>query len=188
MPKIAVVYHSGYGHTKTQAEAVVEGAKMVAGTEVTLYSTEEASAKMDELHLADAIIFGAPTYMGSMSGPLKSFFDETCKFWTKQLWKDKLAAGFTSSSNPSGDKLNTINGIFLLAMQHAMIWVGEGVLPGTKTADFGDVELNHLGIWNGAGVQSVKGGPGLLDGAVETSKYLGKRVAESTARWVKGRA
>jgi NAD(P)H dehydrogenase (quinone) len=188
MSKIAVVYHSGYGHTKQQAEAVVEGAKMVSGSEVTLYAVDEALVKMEELHAADAIIFGAPTYMGSMSGPLKSFFDETGKFWTKQIWKDKLAAGFTSSSNPSGDKVNTINGIFLLAMQHGMIWVGEGILPGMKSADFGDVELNHLGVWNGAGVQSVKGGPGLQDGGVETSKYLGKRVAEATARWVKGRA
>lgn len=188
MPKIAVVYHSGYGHTKTQAEAVVEGAKMVEGSEVTLYSIDEARAKMDELHAADAIIFGAPTYMGSISGPMKSFFDETGKFWTKQLWKDKLAAGFTSSSNPSGDKLNSLMGIFILAMQHGMVWVGEGVLPETKTADFGETELNHLGIWAGAGVQSVKGGAGLIDGGVETSKYLGKRVAEATARWMKGRA
>jgi multimeric flavodoxin WrbA len=171
-----------------QAEAVVEGAKMVAGAEVALYSVDEAKEKMDELHAADAIIFGAPTYMGSMSGPMKSFIDETGKFWTKQLWKDKLAAGFTSSSNPSGDKLNTILGFYLLAMQQSMIWVGEGILPGMKSADFGDVELNHLGVWNGAGVQSVKGGPGLMDGAVETSKYLGKRVAEAAARWVKGRA
>ena len=34
MSKIAVVYHSGYGHTKALAEAVGKGESEVAGTVV----------------------------------------------------------------------------------------------------------------------------------------------------------
>lgn len=32
--RICVVYHSGYGHTKVQADAVAEGARSVPDTEV----------------------------------------------------------------------------------------------------------------------------------------------------------
>ena len=42
MTKIAVVYHSGYGHTAAQANAVARGAKKVAGAEVLLLTSEEA--------------------------------------------------------------------------------------------------------------------------------------------------
>ncbi len=31
MIKVAIVYHSGYGHTKRQAEAVLSGAESVEG-------------------------------------------------------------------------------------------------------------------------------------------------------------
>ena len=74
-PKVAVVYHSGYGHTKKQAEAVAAGAASVAGAKVALIPVEEAEARAEELNAADAIIFGAPTYMGGVSAQFKTFMD-----------------------------------------------------------------------------------------------------------------
>jgi NAD(P)H dehydrogenase (quinone) len=67
MAKVAVVYHSTYGHTKLQAEAVLRGVKSAAAVTGQLYTAKEAAARLDELDTADAIIFGCPTYMGSMS-------------------------------------------------------------------------------------------------------------------------
>src|SRR5579859_3138284 len=103
MAKIVVVYHSGYGHTKKAAESIAKGAKGANGTHVTLLSVEELGAKDSEnwakLDEADGIIFGAPTYMGSVSGPFKSFMDLTSGRWMKQAWKDKIAAGFTNSGS-----------------------------------------------------------------------------------------
>ena len=61
MAKVAVVYHSGYGHTKLQAEAVHRGAASVKGVEAQLLTTEEAIQRLDDLDRADAIIFGCPT-------------------------------------------------------------------------------------------------------------------------------
>ena len=61
MAEIAIVYHSLYGHTKLQAEAVLRGAQSAPGATATLYTVEEAAAKIDELDSADAIIFGCPT-------------------------------------------------------------------------------------------------------------------------------
>lgn len=65
MAQIAVVYHSGYGHTKLQAEAVHRGAASVKGVEAQLLTTEEAIQRLDDLDKADAISFqvappGAP--------------------------------------------------------------------------------------------------------------------------------
>jgi multimeric flavodoxin WrbA len=61
MSMIAIVYHSGYGHTKALAEAVAAGAAEVGGTEVSLVPVGEAEARAAELDAADAIIFGSPT-------------------------------------------------------------------------------------------------------------------------------
>jgi len=67
MIKVAIVYHSTYGHTKLQAEAVFRGAQGVPSINAHLYTAEEAAARLDELDAADAIILGCPTYMGSLS-------------------------------------------------------------------------------------------------------------------------
>ncbi len=72
---VAVIFHSGYGHTARQAEAVRRGIERVAGASVLYLTSDEAQSRLDDVGLADAIIFGAPTYMGSASGPFKSFMD-----------------------------------------------------------------------------------------------------------------
>jgi NAD(P)H dehydrogenase (quinone) len=61
MSQIAIIYHSTYGHTKLQAEAVFRGAQSVPSITARLYTAEEAIARLDELDATDAIIFGCPT-------------------------------------------------------------------------------------------------------------------------------
>ncbi len=74
MSKIAIVYHSAYGHTARQAEAVAKGARD-GGGDVTLFKVDELieaeAPGWAVLDAADAIIFGSPTYMGSFVGPLR---------------------------------------------------------------------------------------------------------------------
>jgi hypothetical protein len=69
MTKVVVVFHSGYGHTTKQAEAVALGAK---GTLVAIDAegniSESDWALLDQ---ADAIVFGSPTYMGMTSWQFK---------------------------------------------------------------------------------------------------------------------
>src|SRR5258708_22453530 len=135
MTKIAVVYHSTYGHTKLQAEAVFNGAKSTPGITAQLYTAEEAAARLDELDSADAIILGCPTYMGSMSAGMKTFVEAAAKKWFTLAWKDKIAGAFTNSSSFSGDKLNTLLGLVINAMQHGMIYVGLGIMPAANRPD-----------------------------------------------------
>lgn len=178
MAKVAIVYHSGFGHTKVLAEAVAKGAGSVAGTQVDLIPVAEAEAKAGVLDAADAIIFGSPTYMGDVSGPFKTWADSTGKVWYAQGWKDKLAAGFTNSGTPFGDKGHTLQSMWTLAMQHSMIWVSQGVMAGAKQ---GELTLNRLASWGGTTAQSMNEAPGPDNPSQDdqaTGAALGKRVAE----------
>ena len=191
MARVAVVFHSGYGHTKVQAEAVVKGASAIAGTEVTLIAVEEYEKHWGALDDADAIIFGAPTYMAGASAPFKAFLDATSARWAEQRWKDKLAAGFTNSAGANGDKLSTLQQFALFAMQHGMVWVGLGLLPGNHSSKGSPEDLNRLAGFLGAMAQSNadQGAdvvPPLSDR--RTAEHLGSRVAQAALRWRQGAA
>jgi NAD(P)H dehydrogenase (quinone) len=196
MAKIAIVYHSGYGHTAKVAEHVRIGGASADGAQVTLYKADDLTSPeagpWDELAAADAIVFGAPTYMGSASAVFKQFQDASSKPWFTQAWKDKISAGFTNSGSLSGDKSETLHQFATLAAQHGMVWVGTGMVPGynASTKDF-DAVHNRLSYFLGLGVQSLSDkpaeeSPDRFD--LETAEQFGKRVAEATLRWVRGKA
>ena len=190
MSKIVVVYHSGYGHTKKLAEAVLAGLD-AAGADAKLVSVgdidDEAWAELDA---ADAIVFGAPTYMGGPSADFKKFADASSKAWFTQKWKDKIAAGFTNSATMNGDKFSTIQYFITLAMQHSMIWTGTGLMPSNTKAATRNV-LNFVGGFTGLLAQSpADASPEEAPpaGDLETAKVFGARVASVTARWLAGKA
>ncbi len=181
MPTLIVVYHSGYGHTQRMAQAVAEG----AGAQLLAIDADGnlPARGWEQLKAADAIIFGSPTYMGSVSWQFKKFADASSKPWFAQEWKDKVAAGFTNSAGMNGDKLATLNTLFTLAMQHGMIWVSQGLMPSnTKAAQRDDV--NYLVSYSGAIAQSPSdaGAGDMAPGDLETARLFGQRVAQVTGR------
>jgi multimeric flavodoxin WrbA len=190
--RVAVVYHSSYGHTARQAQAVARGAHAVEGVTVQLIPVGEAERHWADLDAADAIIFGAPTYFGSASSEFKKFAEATVSLWADNLrWRNKLAAGFTNSKTMSGDKLNTLMSFAILAAQHGMQWVGLDLYPGWHTTGSSSDELNRLGSWLGAMAQSNSDAspdqaPSPSD--LETAAYLGRRVALLARQWAAGRA
>jgi NAD(P)H dehydrogenase (quinone) len=189
MSKIVIVYHSGYGHTKKAAEAVLEG-MLGAGAQAKMIAVGELDdAGWADLDAADAIVFGAPTYMGGPSADFKKFADASSKAWFGQKWKDKIAAGFTNSATMNGDKFSTIQYLVTLAMQHSMIWTGLGMMPSnTKAATRND--LNYVGGFAGLLTQSPADATpdeAPPPGDLETAKLFGARVAAVTARWTAGR-
>lgn len=191
--RIAVAYHSGYGHTARQAEAVAAGAAAVPGATAELVPLDELTdAAWDRLAAADAIVFGAPTYMGSPSAVFKAFAEESAKVWAADLgWRDKIAAGFTNSKAMSGDKLNSLVDFAVLAAQHGMIWVGLDLYPGWAESTASIEDLNRLGSWLGAMAQSdadlsAEKAPPETD--LRTAAALGARVARVTLRHVRGAA
>ncbi len=139
--RVAVVFHSGYGHTARQAEAVAACAAAVVGVESQLIPVEDADATWDDLERADAIIFGTPTYMGGPSAQFKAFEEATSRkvMAAGFKWKDKIAAGFSNSGSRSGDKLATLIQLALFAAQHGMHWVNLGLPPAHNSFNgFGD--------------------------------------------------
>lgn len=185
MTTVAIVYHSGYGHTQAIAEAVAAGARSVPGVETTLVATSEAEAREAELDAADAIVFGSPTYMGGVSAEFAKFKDWTSKKWMARSWQDKLAAGFTVSASWGGDKQNTIYQLLTLAQQHGMVWVGLGLAPGNNHSKGSTDDLNRTGASLGVMAQANadQGNEGIGESEFRTAQSLGKRVAEATLRW-----
>lgn len=187
---LSIVYFSGSGHTAKMAEAVAQGARSVPGSQVQVLPIEgkdisDGRFKNDELmaqlDASDAIIFGSPTYMGGPAAQFKAFADATGERWFKSAWKDKLAAGFTVSGGPSGDKLSTLHYFFTLAMQHGMIWIGLAESP------FNDQGINRLSSYSGAMAQAMTESPEIAPNAADklTGESLGRRAAEAMMRWTR---
>lgn len=179
---IAIVFDSGTGRTEKVAEKIKEGATKVEGTEARLFTSQEAIDALDELDGFDAIIFGSPTYMGSVSAQFKRFMDTTGQKWMEQKWKDKLASGFTNSSGIIGDKSNVVTTLQIFAGQHSMIWVSQGTAPGEQSED-GEM-LNRLSSWSGLMTQTEPKAEHPHPADLATAVSFGKRVAEVTRRWV----
>ncbi|MBX9786591.1 MAG: flavodoxin family protein [Alphaproteobacteria bacterium] len=189
-PSVAIVYHSGYGHTKKLAESVLEGVQESKKATGILISVENVDSHWDDLDHATAIIFGAPTYMGSVSAGFWIFAEKTSKRWTEMKWKDKLAAAFINSGSQNGDKLQSLHAMFNLSQQHGMIWVGLGLMPGNNSSTASIEDLNRLGSFGGAFAQSnADEGPETAPPKSDrlTAKHLGQRVAEISARWEAGK-
>lgn len=184
MKKIAVVYHSGHGHTEHIAKCVVKGARSAPDIEVELFSAEDLAAAPEKLIEFDGIIWGSPTYLGGVSGIFKSFMDATGGIWRKQQFKGKLAAGFTVSSLPSGDKQTTLLSIFVFSMQHGMMWVGNPILPEQHNGVPYDEAANRLGSWSGLMAQA--GHSAAADnfplGDIKTAKMFGENFSSSLQR------
>src|SRR5579872_5211126 len=93
MTIVSIVYYSHKGHTGTLAHAVAHGAASVEGVQMHLlpilpehvvngrYKNEELMQTLDR---SDAIIFGTPTFMGSVSAVFKAFMEATFPLWFEQ--------------------------------------------------------------------------------------------------------
>ena len=195
MPKIAIVYHSGYGHNAVVAEHIAQGVQSVPGATSTLYKadalTNPDAGPWAELAAADAIIFDSPTYMGSAAAPMKQFMDASSKTWATQGWKNKIAAGFTVSASWSGDKLSTLNQFAVFAAQHGMIWAGTGIMPGNNNSKGSTNDINRVGSFLGLMAQAnADEGPDVAPPQADrkTAELFGARIAEVASRWAKAAA
>lgn len=159
---ILVAYHSLSGNTERLAEAVVEGAKRVAGTKVVLKRVGQVTA--DDLFSSDAVIVGSPVYWSNMSGEVKTFFDNwQFKFGVFPEWKmkDKVGAAFATGGQISSGKEVTMLTILAAMLGNQMIVVSGGGAFGASATTEGD----SLGIDNKE---------------VADASVLGQRVAEVT--------
>ncbi|MBL8360754.1 MAG: flavodoxin family protein [Rubrivivax sp.] len=185
MKKIAIIFHSAHGHTEFIARQVQQGAREVEGIEAELVRAEDLRRTPEALLDHDAYILGSPTYLGGVSGPFKSFMDATGGLWAGQRLRGRLAAGFTVSSLPAGDKQSTLLSMFVFAMQHGLVWVGNPILPEQHRGVPYDEAANRLGSWSGLMAQAghASAPDAFVPGDLKTARLFGRHVAQSLQRW-----
>jgi NAD(P)H dehydrogenase (quinone) len=145
--KVLVVYYTMNGHTHRLAEAVAEGALQVKGAEVvlrrvpeTLSSAElksrgasEGAGKIfagvpicspEELEEADAVIFGTPSYLGNMSGQMRTFLDSLGDLWKRNALVGKVGSVFVSSGSQHGGQEAAILSFHPTLLHLGMVIVG----------------------------------------------------------------
>ncbi|MBH5336407.1 flavodoxin family protein [Streptomyces pactum] len=193
---VSVVYHSVHGHTQVLAEHLADGARLVPGARVHLVEIRPEdvvagrwrdAGVMALLERSDAIVFGCPTLMGSVSAVFKAFMEAAFTPFTMQAWKDKLAGGFTMSASQSGDKLLVLQELAVFAAQLGMQWIGVGDMPGNNWSGGTRDDVNRLGSWLGLMSQSHADlGPEQAGsrGDLVTARRYGERIARLTQRWV----
>jgi len=197
MSKVLVLYYSAWGHVEKMAEAVAEGARAVASTEVTIKRVpelvpEEVAKKsgmkldqpapiatVDELARYDAIIFGTPTRFGNMCAQMRNFLDQTGGLWMKGALVGKVGSVFASTGTQHGGQETTITSFHTTLLHQGMIIVG---LP---YAFPGLTNMNEISGGTPYGASTLANADGSrqpsaneLDGA----RYQGQHVAQITAK------
>ncbi|ALG72379.1 NAD(P)H:quinone oxidoreductase [Azospirillum thiophilum] len=197
MAKVLVLYYSSWGHVSEMAQAVADGARSVAGTEVAVkrvpelvpeavrqsahYKDESGVpvATVDELAQYDAIIIGTPTRYGNMASQMKNFLDQTGGLWAKGALVGKVGSVFTSTATQHGGQESTILSTHTVLLHLGLVIVG---LPYSFQGQMGVSEVMGNSPY---GASTIADGDGSrrpsaveLDGA----RYQGRHVAEIAAK------
>jgi NAD(P)H dehydrogenase (quinone) len=128
--KVQVIFYSTYGHVYRLAEAVAEGARAVAGSDVQVLQVAETlpaevlekmgatEAKKAFAHVpvadprrlpeADAIILGTPTRYGAATAQMRAFLDNTGGLWVSGALIGKVGSAFTSTASQHGGQETTL--------------------------------------------------------------------------------
>jgi len=197
MAKILVLYYSTYGHIEMMASAIAEGARSVAGTEVTIKRVPElmpedvarkAGAKLDqaapvatpaELADYDAIIFGTPTRFGNMASQMRNFLDQTGGLWVKGSLIGKVGSVFASTATQHGGQESTILSFHTTLLHQGMVIVG---LPYSAA---GQMRMDEITGGSPYGATTLAGGDGSRqpsENELELARFQGRHVAEITAK------
>ena len=184
MKRVAILYHSAQGHTEHIAQRIHEGLTSSEGVEAELLRADAIATRPEALLAYDGLILGSPTYLGGMSAPLKAALDATGKLWRQQSLRGRLAAGFTVSALPAGDKQSTLLSMFTFCMQHGMLWVGNPILPEQHLGVPYDEAANRLGSWSGLMAQADKASPGhaFAPGDIKTARLFDQHFAHTLLR------
>jgi NAD(P)H dehydrogenase (quinone) len=120
MAKALVCYYSRTGNTKKMAVKIASVLRE-SGLDVDVKTVEETA--VDDLLSYDCLIFGSPTYYGSMAWPLKKILDESVKFHGRL--RGRVGGAFASSANVGGGNETTITDILGALLIHGMVVRGD---------------------------------------------------------------
>ena len=197
MTRVLVLYYSSYGHVERMAEAVADGARSVAGTEVVVKRVPETVpaeaarkagmkvdqpapvADPDELAGYDAIVFGTPTRFGNMAGQMRNFLDRTGNLWAQGALVGKVGSVFVSTATQHGGQETTITSFHTTLLHHGMVIVG---LPYSFA---GQTTLDEITGGSPYGATTIAGGKGERqpsENELAGARFQGRHVAEIAAK------
>ena len=201
MAKIHVVFYSMYGHIHRMAEAVAEGARQQAGSEVQLFQVPELVpdaalertgakqaraafahvpvAKVEQLVEADAILFGTPTRFGNMAAQMRNFLDQTGGLWAKGALVGKVGSVFVSTATQHGGQETTITSFHTTLLHHGMVIVG------VPYSCQGLSVLDQVSGGTPYGASTLAGGDGKRqpsENELDIARFQGRHVAGIAAR------
>ena len=199
--KVYVVFYSMYGHVHRMAEAVVEGAREVKDTEVTLWQVQElvpddvleksgAKAaraafaalpviKPEQLAEADAIIFGTPTRFGNMCAQMRNLLDQTGGLWMKGSLIGKVGSVFTSTATQHGGQESTILSFHTTLLHQGMVVVG---LPYSETRQMTVAEISGGSPYGASTITAGDGSRQPSENELAMARTQGRHVAQIAAR------
>jgi len=197
MTKILILYYSTYGHVETMAKAVAEGARGVAGTEVTVKRVPELMpeevarkagvkldqeapvAKPEELADYDAVIFGTPTRFGNMAAQMRNFLDQTGSLWTSGALVGKLGSVFASTATQHGGQETTITSFHTTLFHLGFIVVGVPYsCQGLTSMD----EITGGTPYGATTIAKADGSRQPSANELEIARFQGRHVAEIAAK------
>lgn len=193
MITVSIVYFSGFrGHTRRLAEAIAEGAGRVESVCPTLIPVTDVDLHWDTLHGSEAIVFGSPTYIGSVAARFKEFIEKLAgDVWLQRAWLNKLAGGFTVSAGRSGDKFSTLMQLVVSATQMGMIWVPVPMTGGHYSSEGSEEDLNRIAGYLGLMAQAnIDQGPEHTPppSDLRTAEIYGEHIARLAVQMDAGRA
>lgn len=195
--KVHVIFHSLYGHIWKMAEAVAEGAREVKGAEVRVFQVQETLsedilkmmnalearkqfahvpvATIDDLAVADAVIFGTPTRFGNMSAQMRAFLDSTGRLWMNGSLIGKAGSVFTSSATQHGGQESTILSFHITLLHQGMVIVG---LPYSEARQ---MTMGEITGGTPYGASTIAGGDGSRqpsENELAMARFQGRHVAQ----------
>ena len=201
MTKVLVLYYSSYGHIETMANAVAEGAREVAGVEVSVkrvpelvpadvaqkshFKTDQAAPVATPAELADydAIIIGTPTRFGNMASQMKNFLDQTGGLWAQGKLIGKVGSVFTSAATQHGGLESTILATHTVLLHHGMVIVG---LPYSFAGQMNNDEITGGSPYGASTIANSDGSRQPSNNELDGARFQGRHVATLTAALKRG--
>jgi NAD(P)H dehydrogenase (quinone) len=199
--KVQVIFYSTYGHVYRLAEAVAEGARAVAGSDVQVLQVAETlpadvlekmgatEARKAFAHVpvadprrlteADAIILGTPTRYGAATAQMRAFLDNTGGLWMSGALIGKVGSAFTSTASQHGGQETTLLTLSTFFFHMGMVIAG---------VPYSSQELLELGEVSGGtpyGASTIAGPRGErqpTENELAIARAQGRHVAQIAAK------
>jgi NAD(P)H:quinone oxidoreductase type IV len=199
---VKIIFYSMYGHVFRMAEAVADGARSVSGVEVGLHQVPEVIseeilerlgakaaraqfahipvATIDDLAIADALIFGTPTRFGNMCGQMRNYLDQAGGLWTQNKLVGKVGSVFCSTGTQHGGQETTITSFHTTLLHLGMIIVG------TPYSQPGLTNMSEISGGTPYGASTLAGADGrsraVSENELEIARFQGRYVATITKK------